>query len=364
MAEILVAGLSARALSASARRAGYIPLAADFFGDLDLKESAEASTRVEGDLAGGFEWDALSGALCALAGGREVVGIVCGTGFEDRPELLQRIADKWMLFGNSAEAVRAAKDAEHLAATCSPLGISHPEIRLEGGCGDGWLRKQRGGSGGAHVSGIARHADSYWQRRVGGAPVSALVLGNGTKALALGLSAQWADPVRGAPFRYGGAVRPADIGASIAEAIEGAARKVVEALGLVGLNSVDFLVDGDAWYLIEVNPRPGATLDIFDSHETPLFALHVAACRGELPDGAPTLPGAAAARILYAVSDVVRVPRIDWPDWTADRQPPGTNVTAGAPLCTVLAQADSAAEARRLVAERGDRILAAIEAAP
>lgn len=363
MAEILVAGLSARCLAVSALRAGYRPLAADFFSDLDLADTAEAFIRIEGDPGRGFEWEPLSEALHVLAADRAPIGIVCGTGFEDRPELLDRLAQEWTLFGNSARAVRCAKDAEHLAETCARLGIPHPEIRYKGGCGDGWLRKQRGGSGGAHVSaGPAGRSDSYWQCRVAGEPVSALALGSGTDAMVLGLSTQWADPVPGAPFRYGGAARPADIGAEVAAVLEDAAQRIVAALGLVGLNSVDFLVDGETWHLIEVNPRPGATLDIFDSPETPLFAFHVAACRGERPDEAPRVSGAAAARILYARRDVERMPEIDWPRWTADRQPPGTHVAAGAPLCTVLAEAATAQRAQSLVAERGDKMLALIEA--
>ena len=38
----------------------------------------------------------------------------------------------------------------------------------------------------------------------------------------------------------------------------------------------------DAVWLIEVNPRPGATLDVFESDEGALFARHVAACEGRL----------------------------------------------------------------------------------
>src|SRR6187551_3318731 len=86
MAEVLVMGLSARALSQSARSAGYAPLAADFFCDLDTQESAEECQRVDGSRALGFEWQALARALVSLAADRQPEGVVCGSGFEDRPE--------------------------------------------------------------------------------------------------------------------------------------------------------------------------------------------------------------------------------------------------------------------------------------
>jgi len=50
---------------------------------------------------------------------------------------------------------------------------------------------------------------------------------------------------------------------------------------------------------LEVNPRPGATLDIFDAPPG-LFGLHVAACAGRLERGWRAPPGAAASAIAYA----------------------------------------------------------------
>lgn len=356
-----MAALSARALSQSARAGGYRPLAADLFGDLDTRAAAERTEVVEGDLARGFEWEALERALCALSEGRAPIGIVCGSGFEDRAAMLDRLAARWPLLGNSADSVRRVKDPASLAALCGACGIPHP--RWSGEPRDGWLSKRIGGAGGAHVAG-GSEAQRYWQEPVAGEPVSVLVLGDGREAMALGLSGQWADPAPGAPYRYGGAVRPAARAAGLADDLADAARRLVAAARLVGLNSVDFLAGPGGFHLIEVNPRPGATLDIFRPREGSLFALHVEACRGNLPAEAPGFPGAAAARIVYARRAVASVPALDWPDWAMDRQPPGTTVDAGAPLCTVCAETETPAGARRLVDERAGAIAAALEAAP
>src|SRR5688572_32647728 len=105
-AEILVAGLSARALSRSARAAGYAPLAADLFGDLDLQEVAHASIRIDGDLEKGLELQPLLAALDSLAAGRNPMGIVCGSGFEHRPEFLDCLGQRWSPFGNPADTVK------------------------------------------------------------------------------------------------------------------------------------------------------------------------------------------------------------------------------------------------------------------
>jgi predicted ATP-grasp superfamily ATP-dependent carboligase len=369
MAELLVVGLSARALATAARRAGYAPLAADLFGDDDLQEVAAASIRIEGDLERGLERGPLLTALDTLAAGRAPIGILCGTGFEDRPRLLDEMGERWPLLGNDGGAVARAKDPAVLAEVCDRLAVSRP--RWSEAPDPGWLRKRRGGSGGSHVTagdlGDREHSSpqrkaEYWQEPVAGDPVSALVLAGGGEAMVLGLSAQWPDPGPGAPFRYGGAVRPALLPEAVVAALSDAAACVVQALRLVGLNSVDFLVAGTDWRLIEVNPRPGATLDIFEPDDDALLALHVKTCRGRLPERAPRFSGAAAAAVVYARRDVARVPRIDWPVWAADRQPFGTRVAAAAPLCTVLARANAPGEARRLVDERAAAMRAAFGA--
>lgn len=377
MADILVVGLSARALSQSARAGGYAPLAADFFGDLDLREAAEASVKIDGDLKRGFEWDHLIGGLDALAAGRSPRGIVCGTGFEDRPEFLERLAERWPLWGNPAATVARAKDPQLLAELCGRLGIPHPRLSLALPAAGDWVRKRKGSAGGTHVAACVGEeagagpsagpyrrddGDVYWQERVAGEAVAALVLGCHEGALVLGFSAQWTDPAPAAPFRYGGAARPAPLSPAIETALAEAAASVVEASGLVGLNSVDFLVDPDGWTLIEINPRPGATLDVFQPEGESLFALHVEACRGRMPAERPTFEGVAAACIVYARRAVASVPSLAWPDWTADRQAPGTSIEIGAPVCTVLAQAGDPAVARRLAEERAGVIRTAVGA--
>ena len=93
--------------------------------------------------------------------------------------------------------------------------------------------------------------------------------------------------------------------------------------GLVGLCSADFIRDDGGYHLIEINPRPGATLDIFDSAEAPLLEAHLAPARGE-PLRLPRFADCMASMITYASAPVAHFPAIAWPDWTADRQSAGT----------------------------------------
>src|SRR5262245_33087667 len=290
---VLIAAVSGRALTVSARRGGYLPLVADFFGDQDTVAAAQGHIRFCGAFAQGFREQELMEALERLASQYLPVGIVCGTGFEDRPQLLARMAQRWPLFGNSADKVARVKDPEIFAALCRDCGIAHPRVSLSPpAAGKSWLAKRRGGSGGRHVAAASakEFGDGvYYQSRVPGRPVSALLLADGVSAIVLGFSEQWACPTPRQPFRYGGAVRPADIASGLAERLAESACRLAAALSLTGLNSADFIVNGDEFWILEINPRPGATLDVFEADGGSLFSLHMGACVGDLIDDAPRL---------------------------------------------------------------------------
>ena len=185
-----------------------------------------------------------------------------------------------------------------------------------------------------------------------------LLAGDGREAVTLGFSEQWSDPAPGRPYRYGGAAVPADITAGLAAALADAARHVAAASGLRGLGSVDALVDADGFHILELNLRPGASLDAYErACGRPLFALHLAACRGTLPDG-PLAPVRAAAAALVRAPERTVIPEgFRWPVWSADRGAPGTVVAAGGPVCTVLGEGRAAAEAREVAETRALTLL-------
>jgi predicted ATP-grasp superfamily ATP-dependent carboligase len=259
--------------------------------------------------------------------------------------------------------VARLKDPILLSQLCAACDIRHPEVSfVPPGSPAEWLAKRRGGAGGTHVrpalAAETRRPDMYFQRRLDGLPVSVLILADGRRTTVVGLSSQWSSPIPAHPFRYGGAVRPAALAEEIAAALRDAALRLAAAVPLVGLNSLDFLVAAPDIWLLEVNPRPGATLDVFEPSGGSLFAAHVAACEGRPATIPPAVDNATAAGIVYAGHDIQSVPDLDWPHWTADRQAAGTAVKADEPLCTVLACARTAGTARNLLDRRIAAILA------
>ena len=75
---------------------------------------------------------------------------------------------------------------------------------------------------------------------------------------------------------------------------------------------------------------------------------HLRAARGETYD-LPRFADCMASMITYAAGPVPSFPAIAWPDWTADRQSPGTRLVAGDPVCTVFARGPSAEATQKMV---------------
>ncbi|MFC6491269.1 ATP-grasp domain-containing protein, partial [Nitratireductor sp. GCM10026969] len=314
--------------------AGYRPLVADFFCDDDTRVLAGRVARLPGDLRSGIDGGALVDCLKALAGSEEPAALVYGSGFEGRPELIAEMGRHFPVAGNGAETVRRTKDPQRLARDCAALGIPHPAFSWAAPSDpEHWVVKKVGGAGGSHVrraNGAVSAPGCYFQRFVPGQSVSVLFVGDGRAARVVGFSRQWTAPTPAAPHRYGGAVRLKRFDRNQAQTISGWLCRLTARTGLKGLCSADFIGSGGALHLVEVNPRPGATLDIFDSDEAPLIEAHLAATEGaacRLPRFADCM----ASMIVYTRGPIDRFPAIAWPEGVADRQSPGTRLQPGEP---------------------------------
>ena len=369
---ILIAAQAGRSLAEAARRAGLRPYVADLFGDSDTLALSEAYRPLTGRFGSPVAADATLAAIDQLAASAGAsVGIVLGSGFEDAPGLVARIAERHRLIGAGAETIAALKHPLGFAALCARLGVPHPGIAA-GPLPDpsGWLLKRIGGSGGNHIRPASRGPapeGHYVQARVPGRPHALNFLADGRTIQVLALTEQWCAPTPIRPYRFGGAVvggaaepspLPAALLGLITEAVEG----IVAATGLRGIGSADILVDGSDWWLTEINPRPGATLDILDRRGTPLLSAHIAASLGAMPALGAQPADAAAAQICYADREHAPVPDFPWPDHVRDRPRPGTVVRRDAPLCTVIAPGADRYEALDILTTRTAHLLAALAA--
>jgi predicted ATP-grasp superfamily ATP-dependent carboligase len=361
---VAVAGLSARMLAQSAADAGYQVAALDLFGDRDTRRYAKLWLDTGGNGLS-IERDRLQAALERVARLPRLIGYVTGSGIEPHIGWLQETARLPRLIGNDARATEAVRDPRRFFALLDELRIGHPEVAFEcPGQAEGWLHKAADGCGGTHIH-PAVQADTqagYFQRVGKGLSMSALFVAAQREASVIGCAEQLVVASGALPYLHAGSLGPVDLPAHIAQQIDHAVRSITEHANLVGLNSLDFLVDDDAIRVLEVNARPSSTMALYerawrDAWPRGLLAAHIDAC---LHDRLP--PARAGARSCRAAQQVVFAPNA----FTVTRRfsdalfvdpvchdipNAGTRIEAGQPVCTVLVTAKADASRAALTHE-------------
>ncbi|MEM5338257.1 ATP-grasp domain-containing protein [Paraburkholderia azotifigens] len=346
---VAVAGLSARMLAQSAAHAGYQVAALDLFGDRDTRRYAKLWLDTGGS---GLSIDRgkLHASLERVARLPRLIGYVTGSGIEPHIGWLQETARLPRLIGNDADATAAVRDPRRFFVLLDELGIAHPAVAFERPAQpEGWLRKDSDGCGGTHIHAAAQSDTQagYFQRVSKGLSMSALFVAAQREATVIGYAEQLHAATGALPYLHVGSLGPVDLPAPIAQQIDRAVHSITARANLVGINSLDFLLDGDTIRVLEVNARPSSTMALYerawrDAWPRGLLALHIDAClHGRLPPariGAPSCR--AAQQVVFApqaftvtrrFSDALFVDPV-----CHDIPNAGTRIERGQPVCTVL----------------------------
>jgi uncharacterized protein len=349
---VLVIAVSARMLAELAVADGYEVVALDYFGDVDLRAVAPGTTGRSND------------ALAAIAADVDADAVVYGAGFENRPDLVRQLADARELLGTAPERLADVRDPWAVSAAARAAGAHFPETRASATRdGGAWLRKPRLGGGGRGVrrwKGGPPRAGEILQRHVPGLSCSAVAIADGRRAAVLGLTEQLH---RSPGFGWMGNVTPPRLPDLELAELDGQLRAVCDEVavrfGVRGAFSVDAIWDGRHAWILEVNPRPPASLELFGPG---CFEAHVRGARGlDVPTG-PALHGAKAKLVLFADRDVCAPEPGWWPEGLVRDVPhAGEAIKRGAPVCTLVCVGAGVPE----LIERGARLLSELpEAVP
>jgi uncharacterized protein len=377
---LVVVATSARMLAQSARRGGLRPVALDVFGDLDTRQAAYWVSIAHARRKG-IDPERMEALLARLARHPGVLGWVAGGGLEDRLEVMAQCSQALPMIGNDTAAVAATKDPAGFFDLLDRCGVDHPETRLSPPEEPaGWLSKRVGGTGGWHVRRLTRvlpveevagpagetstspgSRNTYYQREVPGIPMSALFLADGNDIRLVGINRLLFAEEGDRPYVFHGALGPLSLPDAVDAEVRRAATVIARQIGLMGLNSMDFVLADDRVCVLEVNPRPSATLDLHDDRVPGgLMKAHLAACRQRLlPDAEPRPPVevrglqiAYARRPLEATRRGRR--RLRELGYCHDIGREGTMTGVGEPLCSVSARAGTERAALTELARRID----------
>ena len=362
---LLVAGLSVRQLAQAAAREGFSVIALDAFGDRDTRHAARRWQAWRGFDAGDL-LDALQQAADTGA-----LGWIAGSGFEAHLDLLAAGALRLPLLGTPVDGWRLVRDPRRFFPLLRALGLPHPPTRWDQPPADhhDWLFKDGAACGGWHVR-PARDATApgglgCWQRRLDGVPMSAAFVADGRGALCLGFNEQLVG-LPDAPYAWRGAIGPVPVPPGVAAQIDTALQQLVPACGLRGLGSLDFLLDAGGVSLLELNPRPGGTLQLY-APQSPL-RLHLRACLGAPLPTQPVPQPVHGLEVLYAPRPLrlhaAVLQRLARRDWVHDLPAAPVELAALEPLCSIGASGPDADAVRALLRRRHDELTELLEDCP
>lgn len=354
-------------LAQAAHNAGLKPLVIDVFSDLDTQQYAADFKRISA-----LTIDCLTPALDYFVQHYGVTQVVYGTGFEKHPDSLHYLASRFILLGNSPETFDLLHDKPHFFATLKQLNIPYPEtVFVPPDNTDNWLIKPMRGQGGVGIQRFQRvnqdlPAHVYWQKYQVGTQHSVLFLADGQHMQIIGFNTQWTvhdysfppaawECSNSAPRRTGkkwndneefifsGIVNYCDLSPAHKAHITNWLAKLVPAFALTGLNSLDFIHTNGISTVLEINPRPPASMQLYDAD---LLRRHISTASPSKDWQCCLSPqsGYAGYQIIYAEQDIQIPDGSRWENGVMDIPAAGAICHTGQPICSIIAHQSQAHE--------------------
>lgn len=366
-------GIDATSVSLSASRAGFEVFGVDYFGDLDLKRHCKVSSslREQGtffnsrDFSSKENMQDLTRIAGKIASEHAIDGILLASGLEDYPGIVSELQDLSDIIGNRPETMRRARDWEFLFREMRRRGISHPETeitktldeakRAARDIGYPIVLKPSKGSGGIGIS-LVRTVEELEkkyqsnfpgdkemliQEYIQGINASASIISTDTKASILCLTEQLiGDQKLGQrePFGWCGNIIPLDAPAEIVKESIESVKSIIEGLGVVGSNGVDFILSSTGVpYIIEVNPRFQETIECVENYlGTNIVLNHINAClRNRLPQKLSGQKEYWARLVLFATKRSY-VETMFTDETIRNIPPPASIIDVGEPICSII----------------------------
>ncbi len=333
---LLVIAKSARMMTHYLNQQGHSVVALDCFADSDCQQAAEHTYKLE-SLAYLHVMEAVEHILSMYS----IRYCMYGSGLESHLDSLRYLQSKFILLGNSADIVQQVEEKPLLFKQLQQWGVDFPETRFA--CPDtphGWLFKPLQGEGGIHInrlSDVDKNApllEGYWQRYQPGISCSLLFLAADGDVNVLGVQRQLlSDQHKDFPFLFAGLV--VEDFCEKYEVVVSWAKSLTETYSLSGLNSLDFIVHKEKCFFLEINPRISASIQLY---EESVMTAHIESILSRKIPEMTIKQRQIAYKVIFAEQDTRIECTNNWPEWCVDRPPPGSIISQGQPICSIIAK--------------------------
>lgn len=385
---ILLVGASVRALMESAAYSGYEVTGIDFFGDIDSSWRGKAIS-----LARDYKLPANVINLLGVAQELENNGLVYAAGPENHPDALSYWDVQGKLLGNPPTVLKMVRNPWLLQESLARIPmLEKVQVRMprfyrvsqwqQLDQTVDWLLKplnRGGGHGIIRFPNSQLNADSLAnpmncqqniiQERIEGTAASVTFLANGKESMLLGDSYQLTDPDS---YRYEGNIVPLDSKQFFdpeiyRRQITAAIEQLTLNFGLKGINTLDIVINSHGIWVLELNPRWSASVELIERHLGKwLFKAHLAALKEtslptDIVASCPNIPiqrdeekqNYWGKRIVYAKQDFRVLTKTHdelmglYIKGVRDIPQAGTLIEKEQPICTILASGNTQEDCRQ-----------------
>ncbi len=356
MTTVGVVGASARAAVHSLARAGYRAWAVDQFCDRDLARVAACVVCPP---------ERYPDALPELTAQFPPGPVLYTGGLENHPHIVAELAAQRELWGNPPDVLAKVRDPFTLFPALAACGIATPRLVPPGEpCpSEGrWLRKLLRSGGGIGIRfaqpGEAPSPLHYFAEFIDGPAMSVVNFGSDILGITQQLIGEsW---LHAAPFAYCGNIGPINLPAPPSLPI-----------GLCGVWGLDFILNGDVPYPVEVNPRYTASVEVLEHAkypppQPPSLKGGGSQIYSPFPSGKGVGGvGSCVGKAIYYAPHAFRFPHSgpwdadlagEFDSWRlpqfADIPEPGSAIHAGWPVLTFFTTGSTPAEVRERLQSR------------
>ncbi|MGZ8192020.1 MAG: ATP-grasp domain-containing protein [Methylobacter sp.] len=340
---LIIAG-SGRMLAQAAKNAGLKPLVIDLFADLDTQSYAEAFYQIP-SLAEEHVTPAVEYFIKRYA----VTHAIYGSGLEYYPKSLYYLDSRLIIVGNHPDTFAKLQNKQAFFSVLDELNIPYTEVAFSAPEYTGnWLIKPLQGHGGIGIKHYHKNDNAssavYWQKYQAGTQNSVLFLADGQQVQIIGFNTQSIIRLSETQeFVFSGVINISELVDEQKSLIMDGLNRLVPVFELKGLNSLDFIQSDNCSYVLEINPRPSASMQLYDDN---LLVRHIQACveatsvaqslvnRRLKP---PLQSGYTGYQIVYAEHDLMIPEKYEWPEWCMDLPESGSIIRTGQPVCSIIA---------------------------